>query len=110
MNDRLRLREFRLSDLDALAAMVGDPEQMTFYPSPKTRQEASAWIRWNRALYEEHGFGSWLIELLPHSRFAGYCGIRPLDLEGAPEIEIAWHVHKQFWGRGGCHRGGSHRL
>ena len=100
MNDRLRLREFRLSDLDALATMVGDPEQMTFYPSPKTRQEASTWIRWNRALYEEHGFGSWLIELLPHSRFAGYCGIRPLDLEGAPEIEIAWHVHKQFWGRG----------
>ena len=70
---------------------------MTFYPRPRTRDEASAWIRRNRAFYEEHGFGFWLIELLPRSRFAGYCGVRPLDLEGVPEIEIGWHVHKRFW-------------
>jgi RimJ/RimL family protein N-acetyltransferase len=66
--------------------MVGDAEQMTFYPRPRTKDEASAWIRRNRAFYEEHGFGFWLIEPLPRSRFAGYCGIRPLDLEGVPEI------------------------
>jgi len=87
-NGRLRLRQFRESDLDALAAMVGDAEQMTFYPRPRTRDEASAWIRRNRASYEERGFGFWLIEPPPRSRFAGYCGIRPLDLEGVPEIEI----------------------
>jgi RimJ/RimL family protein N-acetyltransferase len=80
--------------------MVGDAEQMTFYPRPRTRDEASAWIRRNRAFYEEHGFGFWLIELLPRSRFAGYCGVRPLDLEGVPEIEIGWHVHKRFWSQG----------
>jgi RimJ/RimL family protein N-acetyltransferase len=96
----LRLREFRNSDLDILAAMVGDTEQMRFYPRPKTRAEASAWITRNRALYRERGYGSWLIELGPQSRFAGYCGIRPLDLEGVSEIEIGWHVHKQFWSQG----------
>ena len=80
--------------------MVGDAEQMTFYPRPRTRDEASAWIRRNRAFYEEHGFGFWLIELLPRSRFAGYCGVRPLDLEGVPEIEIGWHVHERFWSQG----------
>jgi hypothetical protein len=37
------------------------------------------WIRRNRSLYQEHGFGFWLIELLPRRSFAGYCGIRPLD-------------------------------
>ena len=36
----LRLREFRDSDLDILASMVGDAEQMRFYPRPKTRAEA----------------------------------------------------------------------
>jgi RimJ/RimL family protein N-acetyltransferase len=96
----LRLREFRDSDLDILASMVGDPEQMKFYPRPKTRADASAWIDRNRALYLERGYGSWLIELGPRSRFAGYCGIRPLDLEGVSEIEIGWHVHKRFWSRG----------
>jgi RimJ/RimL family protein N-acetyltransferase len=100
MSERLRLREFRDSDLDVLAAMVGDEEQTTFYPRPKTRDEAAAWIGRNRALYATHGFGSWLIELLPRLRFAGYCGIRPLELDGVSEVEIGWHVHKHFWNRG----------
>ena len=64
MTDRLRLREFRDDDLDVLAAMVGDDEQAAFYPRPKTRAEAAAWIRRNLGLYATHGFGSWLIEAL----------------------------------------------
>ena len=100
MTDRLRLREFRDDDLDVLAAMVGDDEQAAFYPRPKARAEAAAWIRRNLGLYATHGFGSWLIEALPGGRFAGYCGIRPLELEQVCEIEIGWHVHKHFWKQG----------
>ena len=98
--ERLRLREFRDDDLDILAAMVADAEQMTFYPRPKTRDEAAAWIRLNRELYAARGFGTWLIELGSQSQFAGYCGIRPLELEQVAEIEIGWHVHKRFWNQG----------
>jgi len=43
----LKLREFSRDDLDDLAAMVADEEQMRFYPRPKTRDEASAWISRN---------------------------------------------------------------
>ena len=99
-SDRLRLREFRDDDLDVLAAMVADDDQMTFYPRPKTRDEAAAWIGLNRELYATRGFGTWLIELGPQASFAGYCGIRPLELEQVSEIEIGWHVHKQFWKQG----------
>ena len=80
--DRLRLREFRQDDLDDLAAMVADPDQMTFYERPKTREEASGWLARDLAFYEENGFGFWVIELLATSEFAGYCGIRPLELDG----------------------------
>jgi RimJ/RimL family protein N-acetyltransferase len=97
---RLRLREFRPDDLDELAAMVGDEEQMTFYPRPKTRDEASAWIRRNLAVHRHCGFGFWLIEALATSAFAGYCGIRPRTLDGTAEIEIGWHTKKTFWNRG----------
>ena len=99
-SQRLRLREFRDDDLDVLAAMVGDDAQMTFYPRPKSRDEAAAWIRLNRELYATRGFGTWLIELAPQARFAGYCGIRPLELEQVSEIEIGWHVHRRFWNQG----------
>jgi [ribosomal protein S5]-alanine N-acetyltransferase len=43
---------------------------------------------------------SWLIELLPLASFAGYCGIRPTELDGVAEVEIGWHVHKRFWNQG----------
>jgi RimJ/RimL family protein N-acetyltransferase len=97
---RLRLREVRPDDLDAIAAMVADEEQMRFYSAVRTREEASAWIARNLALYEHPGYGMWLIESQAGSEFAGYCGIRPLELEGVPETEIGWHVHKKLWGEG----------
>jgi RimJ/RimL family protein N-acetyltransferase len=97
---RFRLREFQQEDLDALAAMVADEDQMRFYPRPKTRDEASAWITRNLALYEKHGFGFWFIESIATADFLGYCGIRPLALEGASEIEIGWHTKKTSWNQG----------
>jgi RimJ/RimL family protein N-acetyltransferase len=89
-----------LDDLDELAAMVADEEQMRFYPAARTRVEASAWIERNLALYEEHGFGVWLVESRSTSEFLGYCGIKPLVLEGASATEIGWHTKKTSWNRG----------
>jgi RimJ/RimL family protein N-acetyltransferase len=97
---RLKLREFSHEDLADLAAMVSDEDQMRFYPRPKTRDEASAWISRNLGLYNEYGFGFWLIESRATSAFLGYCGIRPLALEGASEIEIGWHTKKTSWKQG----------
>ena len=98
--DRLRLREFSERDLDELAAMVADEDQMRFYPRPKTRDEASAWISRNLALYNERGFGFWFIASRSTSAFLGYCGIRPLALGGSSEIEIGWHTRKTRWNQG----------
>lgn len=98
--DRLNLREFRRSDLDEVAAMVADEDQMKFYPRPRTRTEASAWINRNLAFYDECGFGFWLIASLATSDFLGYCGIRPLKLEAESETEIGWHTKKACWSQG----------
>jgi ribosomal-protein-alanine N-acetyltransferase len=92
---RMRLREFGEGDLDALTAMVADEEQMRFYPRPKTRKEASAWIKWNLSLYEAHGFGFWFMESIETAQFLGYSGIRPH--EKLAEIEMGWHTRKKFW-------------
>jgi RimJ/RimL family protein N-acetyltransferase len=97
---RLKLREFSQDDLDDLATMVADEDQMRFYPRAKTRDDASAWISRNLALYKEYGLGFWLVESPPDSGFLGYCDIRPLALEGASEIEIGWHTKKTSWNRG----------
>jgi RimJ/RimL family protein N-acetyltransferase len=97
---RVRLRRLLRDDADLVAAMVADPEQMRFYARPKTRDEVEAWVEWNLALYEETGFGTWCLESLPGGEFAGYCGIRPLEVDGTPEVELAWHVTKAQWNLG----------
>jgi [ribosomal protein S5]-alanine N-acetyltransferase len=95
---RTRLREFAESDLDTLAAMVADVDQMRFYARPKTRNEAAEWIKRNISLYERIGFGFWFIESASASDFLGYCGIRPQEELG--EIEMGWHTIKEAWNRG----------
>ena len=98
--ERLKLREFGKGDLDDLAAMVADQDQMRFYPGTRTREEAFAWITRNLVLYDEYGYGFWLIASRATSAFLGYCGIRPLRLGGASEIEIGWHTTKACWNQG----------
>ena len=80
--------------------MVADPEQMRFYPRSKSRDEVGVWLAWNLAFYEERGFGTWYLEPVFDSAFAGYCGLRPLLLAGRQEVELACHVKKAFWNRG----------
>lgn len=96
----MRLREFTEGDLDPLAKMVADEEQMRFYPLPRTKDEAHEWISRNLRLYKEHGFGFWFMEAIEGGDFLGYCGIRPLTIEGIEEVEMGWHTRKQFWGQG----------
>jgi RimJ/RimL family protein N-acetyltransferase len=98
--ERLKLRQFDRGHLDELALMIGDPEQMTFYPRPKTRGEAATYIDRNRALYDQYGFGFWCLESRATRAFLGYCGIRPLELDGTVEIEIGWHTKKTLWNAG----------
>ncbi len=62
---RLAFCHMTTDDLDDMAALLGDPAVMRYYPRPKDRDEALAWIEWNQRLYRQEGFGLWLVTLLP---------------------------------------------
>ena len=111
---RVRLREFTMNDLDVVALMMADKEQMRF-PQTRTRDETQVWIEDNLGFYQQHGFGFWLMESVGDGRFLGYCGIRPgwwqragdttatthaMPLEGPEDIEMGWHTKKRFWRQG----------
>jgi RimJ/RimL family protein N-acetyltransferase len=97
---RLAFREMTPDDLDDMAALLGDPQVMRYYPHPKRRQDASAWIAWNQRLYRDHGFGLWLLRLRETSEFVGDCGLTPQPVDGATEIEIGYHLRTAWQGRG----------
>jgi len=98
--ERVRLRECRSADLDVLAAMMADKDQMSLYPRPRTREETQAWIDRNLDLYEDRDFGFWLMESTEGPEFLGYCGIRPRLIDGVEEVEMGWHTMKHAWNKG----------
>jgi RimJ/RimL family protein N-acetyltransferase len=97
---RLAFREMTPDDLDDMAALLGDPQVMRYYPQPKSREEALAWIAWNERLYREHGFGLWLLTLGATGGFVGDCGLTPQQVDGVTEVEVGYHVRAALQGRG----------
>src|ERR1700751_274245 len=90
---RLTFREMTPGDLDDMAALLGDPGVMTYYPRPKTRPEAAKWIDWNRRLYRTRGYGPWLAA-------PGDGGLPPQVVDGVTELEVGSHVRPALQGRG----------
>jgi RimJ/RimL family protein N-acetyltransferase len=96
---RLTFREMTPDDLDDMAGLLGDPGVMTYYPRPKTRDEAAWWIEWNRRLYRTHGHGLWLLST-SDGGFVGDCGLTPQTVDGVTELEVGYHVVPALQGRG----------
>lgn len=96
---RLRFREMTADDLDHMAALLGDPEVMRYYPAPKTRAQAQAWIDWNVRSYAEHGFGLWIVET-HDGDFVGDCGLTWQSVGGERHVEVGYHVRAELQGRG----------
>jgi len=89
---RLQFREMSPDDLDDMAALLGDPDVMTYYPAPRTRAQAQQWIDWNRGLYRSRGYGLWIISVTASGEFAGDCGLTPQLIDGREELEVGYHV------------------
>ena len=87
------------SDIDLMADMLGDPEVMRFYPAPKTREQAAAWIAWNEENYAKHGYGLWIIETYD-GEFVGDCGLTWQNVNDVPTLEVGYHVVAAAQGRG----------
>lgn len=96
---RLRFREMTLADLDLMSSMLGDPEVMTYYPAPKSRDESAAWIKWNQDNYARHGYGLWIVET-HDGEFVGDCGLTWQHVNGRAELEVGYHVRRDLQGRG----------
>jgi RimJ/RimL family protein N-acetyltransferase len=99
-SDRLLLRMFRESDLDAYAEMCGDAEVMRYLGDGHTFTRAEAWR--NMAMVIGHwqlrGFGLWAVEERGTGSLIGRVGC--WQPEGWPGLEVGWALRRQFWGRG----------
>ena len=100
VTERLELRPLVEADLEALAAILGDPVGMAAWPAPLTHDETRSWIERNRSRYEVDGFGRCAIVWRETGELAGDAGLASTVVEATPEIELGWVVRHDLWGRG----------
>ena len=102
--ERLLLRRWRPDDLDALAAIDGDPDVMRYIGDGSVRdaeQTATALASMERR-WDEQGFGLFAAEDTASGELVGWVGLAvPTFLpEVLPAVEIGWRLARPWWGRG----------
>jgi hypothetical protein len=95
--ERLTLRAFQATDLDALATMQANPEVRRFLGGNLlTRAEAWSSMERNLGQWALRGYGMFAVDVEGHC--AGWAGVlHPLEW---PEPELAYSLDQPFWGRG----------
>ena len=99
---RLILRHQVIEDLDDLWALYCDPEITRYIPdAPRSREEAKEELEWHM-----HGhprfpeLGLWATIHKETGKFIGRCGLLPWEIDGQNEVEVAYTIAREFWGRG----------
>ena len=100
--ERLRLRQWRESDWSMFAEMNANPEVMAYFP--KRIQAGESWHLAEKCqqLIARQGWGLWAVAFKESEQFIGFVGLHTpgVDLPFSPCLEIAWRLHRPFWGKG----------
>jgi RimJ/RimL family protein N-acetyltransferase len=99
--ERLRLRPFRATDIDAYASMCADPDVMrhlSLTGDPLTREDAWRQMAMFAGHWQLRGFGMWAVEERASGQLVGRIGLH--YPEGWPDRELGWALRRESWGRG----------
>ena len=97
-----RLLAERLTDehLPFIRRMDQDPRLAATLGGVRTEAETRDYLARNLAHWAEHGFGIWILREPGTGTLMGRAGLRQVEVEGATEVEIAYALCPEFWGRG----------
>ena len=98
--DRLVLREMGPDDYEALLAVLGDPDNMRYYPYTFDEKRVRGWIGWNMERYGEDGFGLWAVCLKRTGEMIGDCGLTLQNIDGEMLPEIGYHIRRDCQRKG----------
>jgi RimJ/RimL family protein N-acetyltransferase len=98
--ERLLMRGFRESDLDAWAAICADSEVTRWVGDLDGLTREGAWRRMAYILghWVLRGFGQWALVERETDGLVGRAGL--LRPEAWPGLEVGWLVGRDHWGRG----------
>ncbi len=99
--ERLIIREFQVSDIEALAQIMAKPEVMQFsLAGVLSTKQTAVKIQSFLDSYQKYGYGKWAVIHRQSNRLIGYCGIVVEEIEGKLENELGYRLDSEFWGKG----------
>lgn len=99
---RLSLRRPTAADVDAIFAIHSDPATCVHNPSDALtrRQEAQdRYERWNEQ-WRACGYGYWVVRRHDSAVQLGFCGIKPVELNGMKVLNLFYRFDTTTWGQG----------
>ena len=100
--NRLILRHQVIEDLDALWALYCNPEITKYIPdAPRSIEEAREELEWHMNGHPKYPeLGLWATIHRESGKFIGRCGLLPWTIDGQREVEVAYTIAQEYWGRG----------
>jgi RimJ/RimL family protein N-acetyltransferase len=96
---RLKATKLARQDLPDLVELHLDREVSRFLGGVRTPAATAAYLETNIQHWADHGAGLWTLRT-NDGAFVGRAGLRRIDLEGVPELEIAYTFSQRAWGQG----------
>ena len=101
--DRLILRDWRLEDRAIFLAHLNSPAVMRWLGGVQDLATYTAAFDRLDGYARDHGHTFWIVERKADSTVLGFCGLKRLNNQGAPnpgEMEIGWRLREDAWGQG----------
>ncbi len=99
--ERLRFRRITPDDVDVWMPYIESPEAVRFMGfTPGSRSDCAYMIQRALERYAENGSGLHMVERRETGEPVGQVGFLVQDLDGAPELEIGYHLLPAHWHQG----------
>jgi [ribosomal protein S5]-alanine N-acetyltransferase len=101
--DRLIAERLRPEHLPEYVRLFQDTQVMaTLSPDgkPLAAEEAARWLQLSLEQWDRHDYGYWVIRTAAENQFVGRAGLKSVQFGGENEVELAYALLPEFWGRG----------
>ncbi|KUL68042.1 acetyltransferase [Streptomyces sp. NRRL WC-3605] len=99
---RLSLQRPTEADIDAILAIHRDPEACLHNPSDALTgldEAGELYRRWNDQ-WQQCGYGYWVVRRHGSALQLGFCGIKPMELQGMKVLNLFYRFAPSAWGQG----------
>jgi len=100
---RLVTRKLIENDIVIWSDFFAEKDAVELFPTfglITNSDRAKQWIEKQLARYSDNRFGLQALIDKTSKKFIGQCGLVTQEVDGKTEIEVGYHILKQYWGQG----------